>query len=110
MPYIAKRRLKVGEGYVYRGDPVPAENWKQRRTLLSMGWIKWVDEVEKKEDSNDLPFSDVEEQTNNEINEKETQDEIYWCEICEKTFKTERGFKMHYTKMHSKLKDVNEDG
>lgn len=50
MPYVARKRLKVGEGYVEYGEEVPDfETWSKgaQRRLLNSGHVERVPEAPK---------------------------------------------------------------
>lgn len=45
--YVANRAFKA-DGKTYRpGDPVPADTWKTKRALLSLGWIVVLPGIEE---------------------------------------------------------------
>lgn len=42
--FIARRRLKIGDGYRQIGEEVPeAAGWRNLRTFIRLGWVEEVD-------------------------------------------------------------------
>lgn len=45
MTWVARRKMKVGDGHRWPGDPVPeAEHWTHRDAWVSQGRLEWVDD------------------------------------------------------------------
>ena len=51
MPYVAGRRIKIGDSFRQIGEPVPeAEGFKRFRALLAQGYLRFV-ETEKPDET-----------------------------------------------------------